>query len=287
MASPTVRRRELANRLRALRQEAKLTLEDAGKALEFSAATMSRIENAVRAPRVRDVRDLARLYGADERTTGELLRLVEAAREAGWWESYSEIGEEYATLIGLESSATSLEEHRGSTVPGLLQTPDYARAYMDVAINPQRAKPFSQGEIAQRLEVLQRRQEVLHGRTRPAYTAFLDEACLRRFVGGRRTMAEQLARLATLADQPNMSIRLLPFTLGAHPGQPGGFCYISLPQSDVSDVVYVDGLGGQLFLETPENLARHRRVLKALDRVALTLSESQQYMMKIRNEMTD
>ena len=167
-------------------------------------------------------------------------------------------------------------------MPGLLQTPDYARIYMEVAINPGRAKPFSPREIAQRLEVLRRRQEVLNGNARPDYTAFLDEGCLRRIVGSPRTMADQLEHLAARAEQPNVSIRLLPFTLGAHPGQPGGFCYLALPQTDVSDVVYVDNLAGQLFLETPDDLARHQRVLKALDRVALSPIESQQHIARIK-----
>lgn len=275
MSNPTVRRRELANRLRTLRLQAGLTLDEAGRSLEFSAATMSRIENGIRALKVRDVRDLCALYAADRTTTAELIALVEAAKEPGWWEAYSELDEQYATLIGFESAATSIAEHRTSTIPGLLQSSEYQRAYLRDAANPGMTTPFSPEEIVKRVEVSKKRQEILREPTRLTYSAFLDEGCVRRMVGGASTMAGQLRHLMSLNERPHVSIRLIPFSAGAHPGQPGGFCLVVLPQDAVSDVVYVDSLAGQLFLESPEGVDRHRRVVAALSKIALSVDDSQ------------
>jgi hypothetical protein len=243
---------------------------------------MSRIENGVKIPRVRDVRDLCRLYGVDEKTTAQLTALVGASRESGWWEKYTELGEEYTTLIGLESAAFAITEYRGSTIPGLLQTAEYLNAYIRDAINPGRATPFPPDEIIERIEVARKRREILLPPTTVTYTAFLDEGCVRRPVGGNKIMTDQIDHVLSLLDLSHISIRLLPFGLGAHPGQPGGFCLVSLAEVDVSDVVYVDSLAGQLFLEKPDDLDRHRRVLAQLDKIALSLNDSRTALTKIK-----
>jgi hypothetical protein len=141
--------------------------------------------------------------------------------------------------------------------------------------------------MSKRVEVARRRQEVLLPPRQLTYSAFLDEACVRRVIGGPAMTADQLKHLASLLEYPNISIRVLPFTIGAHPGQPGGFCLIALRQSDVSDVVYVDSLAGQLFLETADDLERHRRVLSALDKVALSTMESRAFFVKLENSLRE
>jgi len=255
-----VRRKELANTLRQLRTESKLTLEDAARHLELSAATLSRIETGIRIPRARDVRDLVQLYGVtDERRVAHIVGLVAGAKEPGWWEAYSEVDEEFATLMGLEIAATRLQQYGGMVIPGLLQTPDYTRAYLREATNPGRARPFSDQEIEKRLEIRVRRQQAIVQPPGVPYEAILDEAVLRRRVAGAQGMREQLLALIELGSRPHISIRMLAFDIGAHPGQPGGFTILTLPQPEVSDVVYVDSLAGQLFLENAVDLERHRR----------------------------
>jgi transcriptional regulator with XRE-family HTH domain len=281
LANPTVRRRELANRLRGLRLEARLTLEDAGRALEISAATMSRIENATRLPKARDVRDLCRLYRVDDATESVLLDLVEASREPVWWEDYSDLGGDYSSLIGLEAAAVSISDCRNSTVPGLLQSPDYLRAYITAAINPQRETPFSSREITERIEVAEKRQQNV-ARPTLTYVAYLDEAALQRVVGGPRVMVGQITHFLSLLDPPRVTLRLLPNSLGAHPGQPGGFTVIDVPEPDVPDVVYIDSLAGQLFLDAPEDLARHRRVIEQLDGMALSTEQTRNVLLEFR-----
>ena len=171
--------------------------------------------------------------------------------------------------MGLEVAATRVQQYEGTVMPGLLQIPDYGRAYLREAVNPGRAKPFSDEEIETRIEIRSKRQQAIIQPPGVSYEAILDEAVLRRQVAGGTNMHQQLLKLLEVADHPHVSIRVLPFDLGAHPGQAGGFTILTLPQPEVSDVVYVDSLAGQLFLENPVDLERHRRVWGVLYERAL------------------
>jgi transcriptional regulator with XRE-family HTH domain len=246
-----------------------MTLEDAAAVLEMSAATLSRIETGIRIPRARDVRDLVVAYGVtDERRIARLTALVAEARETGWWESYSEVDDEYATYIGLEAAASSLQEYAGSRIPGPLQTPDYGRAYLRDAIGPALTTTLPEAEIEKRVEVRGRRQLRLDPGDL-VYAAVIDESALRRPVGGTTVMREQVGHLIDVAARPNVTIRVLPFDGGAHPGQEGRFTIVNLPTDAVSDVVYVESLAGQIFIETPTEVERYRRVFETLSRLAL------------------
>jgi transcriptional regulator with XRE-family HTH domain len=258
-----------------------LTLEDAAAVLECSAATMSRIENSVRVPRARDVRDLCRLYGADQAATTRLTGLVEAAREPGWWEAYTEVDEDYATYIGFESAAVSIRQYEGTVIPGMLQIPDYIRGYLRDAISPGRMRSFSEHDIEKGVEVRLKRQQILEGTSPLNYTAIMDEGTLRRPVGGVTAMRAQLLHLAKVAEKSNITVKILPFGIGGHAGQPGSFTIISLQREGLSDVVHVESLAGQIFLETDEELLRHRRVFDQLDAAALDQTKSQEAFRKI------
>jgi hypothetical protein len=216
--------------------------------------------------------------GADARTVQKQGVLVQEAGQQAWWASYPMIDTTYGTLIGLESSAKAIVDYRTSTVPGLLQTPDYLRAYLRTAIDPSRENSFSDSELHDRLEVAQRRQGILQPGTPLAYSAFLDEACLRRIVGGEPAMADQVHHIIELMQYPHISVRVLPFALGAHAGQPGGFGYFKAVQPHRGDVVYIDSSAGQLLLDDPDQLERCRRVLTALDRAALPADDSRRFL---------
>jgi transcriptional regulator with XRE-family HTH domain len=244
--------------LRRLRVEAGMTLEAAAAALEVSAATLSRIETGVRVPRARDVRDLCDLYGVDGERKARLMALVSEARETGWWEAYTEVDDDYGTYIGLEAAAGSIEEYAAMIIPGLLQAPDYARAHFHAVLNPGRRISLTDFDIEKRIEVRARRRQLLTGGLR--YSALLDEATLRRPVGGVEVMDRQIRHLIELVSLPNVDIRLVPFDRGGHPGQGGSFVILNLPRDDVADVVYIESFAGQLFLETPAEVDRYRRV---------------------------
>jgi transcriptional regulator with XRE-family HTH domain len=274
-ASPTVSRRELANTLRRLRLDAHRTLEDAAAALEVSAATLSRIETGVRVPRARDVKDLCEFYGLrDEARINELTALVADAKESGWWEAYTEVDEEYATFIGLEQAATAIDQFESSIVPVFLQTPAYGEAYLRGAVSPFRSRPLSDHDIAKRLEVRARRQQLLSPESGPQYAMIIDEAALLRIVGGPAVMREQVGQLLRASERPGTEILVIPLDRGAHPGQIGAFTILSLPQKQVSDVVYIDSLAGQLFLETTDEIDRHRRIFTSLRHIALDATAS-------------
>jgi len=276
--SPTVSRRELANTLRSLRLRSRKTLEEAAAALEVSAATVSRIETGVRVPRARDVKDLCAFYGVtDPNRVAELAALVADARESGWWEGYSEVDEAYSTFIGLEAAATSIDQFENSHVPTFLQTTDYGTAMQRDGVSPGRRRPFTDHDITKRIEVLTRRQQLLTNQAL-RYTVILDEAALLRTVGGPAVMREQIANLVKATERSETEILVLPLDRGAHPGQPGGFTILSLPQVQVSDVVYLDSLAGQLFIEAEGELERYRSIFSTLRSMALNAGKSIEVM---------
>jgi transcriptional regulator with XRE-family HTH domain len=283
-ASPTVRRRQLANVLRRLRHDSGMTLEQAAAVLEVSGATLSRIETGVRVPRSRDVRDLLDAYGVtDEARITEVTTLVAEARESGWWEAYSEVDDAYGTYIGLEAAANEIEQYE-SVVPAMLQTPEYLRAWLEEVVNPQRERPFSEHDIEKRVEVLLERQRLLQSPGGLKYSVVLDEGAFARTVGGDEVMRRQIQHMVEMAQLPSVSLRLLPLAAGAHPAQSAGpFTILSLPR-DVSDVVYVDSLVvGQLFLENPADLSRCRRVFAAL----IAKSVTQEALLDVAATLTE
>jgi transcriptional regulator with XRE-family HTH domain len=274
-ASPTVSRRELANSLRQMRHRARKTLDEAAAALEVSAATLSRIETGVRVPRARDVKDLCAFYGViDAARIETLTALVADAKESGWWEAYTEVDEAYATFIGLETAATAFDQFESTTIPALLQTAGYEEAYLQGAVSTSRMHPPSQHDIAKWREVRGRRRQLLTVDAGVRYTVILDEAALLRIVGNPAVMREQVDHLLGASERGSTEILVLPLDRGAHPGQIGSFTILTLPQSEVSDVVYIDSLAGQLFLETPEEIQRHRFIFKHLLELALDSESS-------------
>jgi transcriptional regulator with XRE-family HTH domain len=256
--------------LRRLRQQAGKTLDEAAKALEVSAATISRYETGHRLPRGRDVRDLCALYGlAPGPEMDRLLSIAAHAREQGWWESYSEVeGDAYSTWIGLEAAATSIEVYQAATVPGILQTPDYARSLLSRASFRASGRPYTKSEIEHHVEIRQRRQRVLRDRSIPIRVV-LDEAVVARTVGSVDIMREQLDRLADMSEEGRIDARVLAFHAGAHGGALGSFMILGVDSEVVSDVVYVHSMGGEVTLDDPADVERCRTTFASLHKLAL------------------
>jgi transcriptional regulator with XRE-family HTH domain len=259
--SPTVRRRELGERLRALRTERGLTVDQVAEQLMCSPSKVSRMETGHRNATLRDVRDLCEFYGiTDQAERDRLMTLVREARQSGWWQSY---GLEYSEYVGYEAEAISIRDFQSSVVPGLLQTADYARANHEGTM-----QRLDSDEIERKIEAKLKRQTILSQPSPPAFMAVLDEAVLHRLVGGAAVMSEQLNRLLKAASQPNITIQVIPFTLGAHPGMESNFSIIELPAT--SGVVFVEGLIGSFYLQKPEELDRYRAVFDRLQTIALS-----------------
>ena len=233
-SSPTVKRRRLAAELRSYRDRAGLTIEEVAQRLEWSTAKISRIENARVSVLPRDVKFLLGVYGVEE--NGEewetLLALARESRQKGWWYAYGDaIPEGFETYVGLEADATTLRTYESEYVPGLLQTEDYARAVMRATM-----LTASDEEIERHVAVRMVRQERLTGPGAPEIWAVVSEAVIRRVVSGEPVMRAQLSRLVEASKQPNITLQVLPFSVGAHAGMDGAFMILGFPAPTDPDV---------------------------------------------------
>jgi transcriptional regulator with XRE-family HTH domain len=260
--SPTVRRRRLASELRRLREAAGLTIDEVGDKLECSASKISRIETGHVGVTPRDVRDMLELYPVDEDQREALVQLAREARKKGWWHAYNEVFT--GAFVGLESDASFLHAHQALLVPGLLQTEDYMRAIMG-AIRPDQRDEETERKVAARLT----RQDLLTDAQPPEYWAILDEAVLRRVVGGPAVMRQQLRRLLDVASLPHVTLQVLPFGAGAHAGMEGPFMILGFPEPADPDVVYVENTISGSYLEEPSEVYRYTLMFDHLRATAL------------------
>lgn len=267
--SPTVRRRRLGIELRRLRETAGLMIEDVATHLECSSSKVSRIETGKAVPRVRDVRDMLELYDVTDTQSDLLLTIVREAQQKGWWTDYEDVlPAAFETYVGLEADAASLRTFQHH-VHGLLQTEEYARAML-------RGAHLSDSDSVERLVALRmRRQEMLSKTTNPIELwAVIDEAALHRRMGGTEVMRGQLRHLVEMAEQPNVTLQVLPFAKGAHAGVIGAFTLIEFPDPTDNDVVYVDSPAGNIYLEKDKDLRRYTLVFDHLRAAALPPDES-------------
>ena len=272
-ASPTVRRRELGARLRALRLESGLTVEDVAGRMEVSPAKISRIETAARGVSVADVRFLCDLYEVSREERDRLLSLTRESRRRSWWQQYG-LADSVATYVGLEDAAVAIQQYETSLVPPLLQTEDYARA-VTAGAGPW----LSEDEVEQLVATRMTRQALLAPDRSLELWAILDEVALRRLVGGGRVMRAQLDQLAERSRSSRVTVQVIPLEAGAHPGMDSAFAVLQLEA--VSDVVYVEGLMGYFFLQNQGDVVRYRRAFDQLRAVALSPSDSRDRMRSV------
>jgi transcriptional regulator with XRE-family HTH domain len=281
--SPTVKRRRLAAELRRRRDEAGMTIEEVAEHLEWSTAKISRIENARVSVLPRDVKFLLRTYGMDENSNvwETLLTLARESRQKGWWHAYADaIPELYETYVGLEADATTLRTYESEAVPGLLQTEDYA-----LAVNRATLITSSTEEIEKQATVRITRQERLAESDPPELWAVVNEAVIRRVVGGRAVMREQLRRLAEASNEPNITLQVLPFSAGAHAGMDGAFMILGFPEPTDPEVVYVNYYTGTVYLEKPPEIERYTVMFNHLRAAALPVDQSRDLIARVADEL--
>jgi len=268
--TPTVRLRRLAAELRTLRASAGLTRDEVVERTGINVATLYRIEHARVRPQTRTLRTLLDLYGAEAPQQAELVALLRDARERGWLHAYqSELPEQYTTYIGFEGEARSVWNYESLFVPGLLQTEDYARAVIRAVL------PWaSRDEVERRVEVRMERQEVLRNDNPLDLWVIMDESALRRPVGGRTVMQAQLSHLVQAAELPHVTFQVIPLDVGAHAGMPGSFVFMQFGEAAIPDVIYIDSMAGDLFLETEADVRRYRLVFEHLRAVAASPDDS-------------
>jgi transcriptional regulator with XRE-family HTH domain len=238
-----------------------MTVEDVAIRMEVSPAKISRIETGARGVSVADVRYLCDLYQVSAEERDRLLNLCRESRRRSWWQGYG-LPESVATYTGLEDATVSIHQYETSLVPGLLQTEAYARALTSGIMLDAPAETVDQ-IVQARLT----RQGRLAEPQPPELWAVLDEAALRRVVGGPDTMREQLKKLADSSRASNVTVQVIPLEAGAHPAMDSAFEILHLEK--VSDVIYVEGLLGHFFLQSPADLIRYQRAFDQLRAIAL------------------
>jgi len=270
----------LANELRQLREAAGLTIEQVATELDCSPSKVSRIETASVSPTPRDVRDILHIYGV---TGPQLEELPQFAREArqrgGLYAEYRDI-RSTATVAELEVEAETINEYSALLIPGVLQTADYARAVLRAI----RVKPQPE-DIERRVEFRLARQARLTREDPRALWVVLDEAALRRLVGGREVMRAQLEHLGEAAGWPSVTMQVLPFSAGAHAGMDGEFTIIRFREAADPDVVYIENSTRDLYLEDSDAIRRYILMFDHLRAAALDPVESATFITNVAKEL--
>lgn len=280
----TVLGRRLGGELLRLREARSLRQSHAAEALTASVAKVAKIERGLVPIRDPDVRALCHLYGEDDDTVvARMLALAKADRErrkaSGWWNQYPGLGA-MVEYVALEDIATSLRTWQLAMVPGLLQTPDYARA---LAVgngsweDPDEIEPFVESRMV--------RQARLGGDRPLELWVVVHEGALRQLVGGRQVMREQLAHLIEVARQPNVKLQVMPYLAGAHPGMTSAFTIVSFAEPGALDVVHMDTTSSTLWLESDTDADRHARLFDRIVRLGLDQNNSVRLIAGILKEL--
>jgi Domain of unknown function (DUF5753)/Helix-turn-helix domain len=282
-ASPTVLRMILARQLQDLREKAGLSYDQAAEAICSSPWTVRRIERPDGGGlKPLTVKSLLMAYGiTDVREIDAFLALARDASKPGWWHSYDDVLPSwFKVAVGLEEAATLIRAYEPQVVPGLLQTEGYVRA-ITAASFPAAAPDFTERTVAVRLA----RQQLLQRADPPGYWVVLDETVLRRPIGGRHVMREQIAHLITAAGQPGITIQVMPFAAGWHPALYGMYNIFRFAGDQMPGIVYSEALSGAYYLNKPGETARYTQALDAMCVQAASPEQTIAILREIQKEM--
>jgi DNA-binding XRE family transcriptional regulator len=257
---PTVRRMLVGAKLRRLRTEAGLTREEAAESIRASEWKIHRLENGQVGFKERDILDLLRRYRVDDPVdVAEFVALAREANTPGWWQPYGDVLPQwFRAYVDLESVATLIRTYEGQLIPGLLQTDDYIRAVIhDSGLE-------SSEELGRRVRLRMARQTLLTREHPPRLWAVVDEAALRRPVGGREVMRGQLERLIAATKLPNVTLQILPLASGAHPAMVGAFSILRFADRELPDVVYLEHLTNAVYLDKRDEVEKYLDVMELL-----------------------
>jgi transcriptional regulator with XRE-family HTH domain len=282
----TVPRRQLGRYLRDLRNGQRLTVRSAAGRLEWSEAKIWRIETGQTSLRSLDVETMCRIYGAAPDLTQALMGLAKETKARGWWHSYGDvIPEGFDVYIGLEEAAASIAWYEAELVPGLLQTPGYSGAI----IGTEHEEP---DEVDRRVQLRIARQSLLTRVTAPPELSIvLNEAILRRPVGGASVMSDQIRRLLDASELPNVTLRIMPFSAGLHLGiMSGPFEILRFPlngdgRASEPPTVYVDGFTGGLYLDKTKEIERYDKAFNEIWSASLNEQASRHLLIQASKEL--
>jgi transcriptional regulator with XRE-family HTH domain len=276
----TVLRMLLGSQLRRLREAAGITSEQAGYEIRASRSKISRLENGRVRLKSRDMTDLLTLYGVtDEGLRSRFLALVHQSNTPDWWTEYSDILPDwFETYLGLEAAAATIRSFEVQFVHGLFQTEDYARAVTCLR------KGAPAEEIERRVALRLKRQELLSRPNPPRIWSLMDEAVLRRPVGGPAVMRAQFQHLIQVAELPHVTLQIVPFAQGAHAGESGSFTVLRFEERDLPDVVYIEQLTGAVYLDQRSDVEYYLEVVDELSSQALTPTETVRLIEQVARE---
>ena len=281
-SGPTALRIVLGSQLRHLREVHGITCEAAGEVIRASASKISRLEHGRVGMKQRDVADLLTLYDVTgEAERAEVLRLAREAARPGWWHQYGEVLPGWFEFyVGLEAAASRIRVYEVQFVPGLLQTPEYARAVMRAG---HAAAPDDQ--ITRRVSLRMKRQQILSRPGGPKLWAVVDETALRRRLGGPGVMEAQLDRLIELAAEPNIALYVVPLQTGYHAAAAGSFSILRFAAPELPDVVYLEQLTSALYLDKRRDVDRYSAVMDQLCVQAERRVPTTEVLARIRDQL--
>ncbi|MEV0631314.1 helix-turn-helix domain-containing protein [Nonomuraea wenchangensis] len=274
--SPTVLRILLGTQLRRLRTQKGISREDAGYSIRASHAKISRLELGQVSFKQRDVADLLTLYGVtDPGERQQLLDLAKQANAPGWWHKYGDVLPAwFEVYIGLEGAASSIRTYENQFVPGLLQTAGYARAVIELA-----HEKATRAELDRRVALRTTRQRRLESGL--TLWAVIDEAVVRRTLGGPDTMRAQIAHLLDVTAERNITVQVMPFDRGGHAAAGGPFSILRFPERELPDVVYMEQLTSALYLDKPADSDHYMEVMDRLSIQAETPKETRRFLERL------
>ncbi len=282
LRGPTVLRMILGAQLRRLREAADVTPDQAGYEIRASRSKISRMEHGRVGFKDRDVIDLLTLYGiTDEQMRARMLASARHANAPGWWSKYDDLLPDwFEQYLGLEGAASVIRTFELQFVHGLFQIEAYARA---VTLLGHKTAPAD--EIDRRVSLRLKRQDIFASPEPPQAWSVMDEAVLRRSVGGRAVMGAQLERLAEVASLPQVTIQVVPFGGGGHAAAGGSFTILRFAEPELPDVVYIEQLTSALYLDGREDVDHYREVMNELSTQALTPDRTARFLAEITREI--
>jgi len=272
----------LGAQLRRLREHASVTRDDAGYHIRASGSKISRMELGRVSFKERDVTDLLEYYGVTDLAERE--KLVQLTREANatpWYQKFQDVVPDwFHVFVGLEEAAQLIRVYEVQFVPGLLQTEEYARA-----IIVQGAPGVDPDEVERRVALRMGRQKLLTRENPPRYWVIMDEAALRRPMGGREVHVAQIERLIDLVGEPNITLQVMPFRYGGHAADGGAFTIMRFPETDLPDVVYMEYLTGAHYIDKPEEVERYAAVMERLSVAGTSPDRTREILSELLKEI--
>jgi transcriptional regulator with XRE-family HTH domain len=281
LGDPTVLKILLGAQLRRLREQAGVTRDDAGYHIRASGSKISRLELGRVSFKERDVSDLLDLYEVDATTKEQLVQLTAEANATPWWQKYKEVVPDwFHVYVGLEEAATLIRVYEVQFVPGLLQTEDYARAVV-----MQGSPHLAPEEVDSRVAVRMGRQKLFARDTPPRLWAIVDEAALRRPMGGREVLSGQVKRLIHAISEPNITLQVMPFKYGGHAAEGGAFTMMRFPEADLPDMVYMEYLTGAHYIDRPDDVEKYAAVMERLSVAGTSPEKTRDILNEILKEI--